>query len=86
MLKRDRIRGDTPFSATVFLLTDWIADSGMTVFPPFNTGVTLTSSHCTGTYTRVGQVKSISNPIEMATHVSRLVNILNGLANFRPDT
>jgi hypothetical protein len=34
-----------PLRATVFFLTELIAMSGITVFPPFNTGVTLTSSH-----------------------------------------
>jgi hypothetical protein len=42
-------RLDAPLRATVFFFTDWIADSGMTVLPPFSTGETLTSSHWTGT-------------------------------------
>ena len=39
-----------PLRATVLRLTDWMAASGMTVFPAFRMGVTLTSSHCMGTY------------------------------------
>ena len=39
-----------PLRATVLRLTDWIAASGMTVFPALRMGVTLTSSHCMGTY------------------------------------
>lgn len=46
---RPAMHRDAPLRATVFFFTDWIADSGMTVLPPFNTGETLTSSHCTGT-------------------------------------
>ena len=41
---------NSPFKATVFFLTDAIAESGITVFPPFVTGVTLTSSQLMGTY------------------------------------
>jgi len=38
-----------PFNATVFFLTDWMAASGMAVFPFTRIGVTSTSSHWMGT-------------------------------------
>ena len=63
---RDRDESDEsvrpPFKATVFFLTDWIAFSGMTVLPPFNTGVTLTSSHCIGTYKTLRQCTDAERP------------------------
>ena len=48
--KANRTPPNTPLRATVFFLTEVIAESGITVFPPLNTGVTLTSSHSIGTY------------------------------------
>jgi len=47
---------DAPFRATVFFFTELIAASGMTVFPAFRTGVTLTSSHSMGTCQCVSSV------------------------------
>jgi hypothetical protein len=46
---RHRREAYQPFNATVFFRTDWMAWSGITVLPPFRTGVTLTSSHWMGT-------------------------------------
>ena len=48
--KKDGKEEVPPFNATVFFRTDWMAWSGITVLPPFSTGVTLTSSHWMGTY------------------------------------
>ncbi len=39
-----------PFKATVFFLTEWMASSGITVFPALKIGATLTSSHSMGTW------------------------------------
>jgi hypothetical protein len=47
---------DAPFRATVFFFTELIATSGITVFPAFRTGVTLTSSHSMGTCWRVSHM------------------------------
>jgi hypothetical protein len=48
--RRNRVRGmDIPLRATVFFFMELTAESGMTVFPPFKTGVTSTSSHWIGT-------------------------------------
>lgn len=47
------IAAKRPFNATVFLLIELMAASGITVFPPFRTGVTLTSSQSMGTYTLI---------------------------------
>ena len=49
ILFRDCGSCNLPFKATVFFLTELIAASGITVFPPLRIGVTLTSSHSIGT-------------------------------------
>jgi hypothetical protein len=71
-----------PLSATVFLFTDAIASSGMTVFPPLRTGVTLTSSHWIGTFSHY-QFLLVRSETAHKTHVCSVIDIFYRLTDFR---
>ena len=75
---------DVPFSATVFFFTELIAASGITVLPPFNIGVTLTSSQSMGTLGN--HLYALSRIQKCNTNLRSFVNILYGFTDFRANT
>ena len=68
----------------MFFLTEAIATSGMTVFPPFKMGVTSTSSHWMGTYFE--HKHGFRPGVRSVLYVGSSVDVFHGVANFRTNT
>lgn len=78
-------RFDPPFKATVFFLTELIATSDITDFPPLIMGVTSTSSHWIGTW-RKGYEMGVIITVRYGICLGCSVDIPDRLGDFGANT